>query len=124
MLKRGQTFQRRGPQKIAENSREHVCHKCGSPDHFLKFCPLWTLEHKRNNSDKTKDVKNDKYIPTNRRMTNQDSDLMSKEESEDEESENQSLLVIEQTDKYEFLALVAIAEREERESSCQTQETI
>ncbi|KAH0688887.1 hypothetical protein KY289_016245 [Solanum tuberosum] len=68
-------------------------------------------------------------------MTNQDSDLsmnksfvamggMSEEESEDEESENQSLLVIEQTDKCDFLAIVAIVEREERESSCQTQETI
>ncbi|KAH0685494.1 hypothetical protein KY290_016972 [Solanum tuberosum] len=68
-------------------------------------------------------------------MTNQESDLsmkkafaamggMSEEESEDEESKNQSLLAIEQTDKYDFLALVAITERDERESNCQTQETI
>ncbi|KAG5614500.1 hypothetical protein H5410_014324 [Solanum commersonii] len=66
-------------------------------------------------------------------MTNQDSNLsmkksfasmggMSKEESEDEEFENQSLLVIEQTDKYDFLALVAIAEREEKESNSEEEE--
>lgn len=54
MLKRGQIFQRRSPQKAAENLREQLCHKCGSPDHLIKLCPLWSLEHKKNNSDKTK----------------------------------------------------------------------
>ncbi|KAH0725513.1 hypothetical protein KY284_001378 [Solanum tuberosum] len=49
---------------------------------------------------------------------------MSEDESEDEETENQSLLAIEQTDKYDFLAPVAIVELEERENSCQIQETI
>ncbi|KAG5580150.1 hypothetical protein H5410_050777 [Solanum commersonii] len=108
MLKRGQTFQRRGPQKVTGNSREQVCHKCGSPDHFIKFCPLWALEHQMSNLEKGKDVKSDKSIPTNRRMTNQEVDILmkkefttmgnsSEEESEDEEIENQSLLAIEQT---------------------------
>ncbi|KAK6784555.1 hypothetical protein RDI58_018010 [Solanum bulbocastanum] len=68
-------------------------------------------------------------------MTNQEADLsmnkafvaiggMSKDESKDEEAENQSLLAIEQTDKYDFLALVAITEPGEKENICQTQETI
>ncbi|KAH0765386.1 hypothetical protein KY285_001257 [Solanum tuberosum] len=74
-------------------------------------------------------------IPTNRRMTNQEVDPsmnkafatiggMSEDESEDEETENQSLLAIKQTDKYDFLAPVAIVEPEERENSCQIQERI
>ncbi|KAK6784021.1 hypothetical protein RDI58_017475 [Solanum bulbocastanum] len=68
-------------------------------------------------------------------MTNQEVDLsmkkafaaiggMSEDQSEDEETENQSLLAIEQTDKYDFLALVAITEPGEAENSYQTQETI
>ncbi|KAG5581728.1 hypothetical protein H5410_052355 [Solanum commersonii] len=49
---------------------------------------------------------------------------MLEDESEDEETENQSLLAIEQTDKYDFLALVAIIELGEKENNSQTQETI
>ncbi|KAG5586799.1 hypothetical protein H5410_047233 [Solanum commersonii] len=45
---------------------------------------------------------------------------MSEDESEDEESENQSLLAIEQTKKYYFLALVAIIELGEKENICLT----
>ncbi|KAH0656862.1 hypothetical protein KY290_032525 [Solanum tuberosum] len=54
MLKRGQTFQRRSPQKVTGSSREQVYHKCGSPDHFIKFCPLWALEHKRSNPEESR----------------------------------------------------------------------
>ncbi|KAK4734066.1 hypothetical protein R3W88_008327 [Solanum pinnatisectum] len=97
MLKRGQTLQRSGPQKVTENSREQVSHKCGNPDHFIKFCPLWALEHKISNPEKGKDVKNEKYIPTNRKMTNQEADIsmkkaftaignLSEEEYKDEET--------------------------------------
>ncbi|XP_049399948.1 uncharacterized protein LOC125864044 [Solanum stenotomum] len=68
-------------------------------------------------------------------MTNQEADHsmtkafaamggMSEDESEDEETENQSLLAIEQIDKYHFLALVAITEPEDKENNCQIQETI
>ncbi|KAG5600527.1 hypothetical protein H5410_031897 [Solanum commersonii] len=68
-------------------------------------------------------------------MTNQKADLsmkkafavmggMSENEFEDEEAENQSLFEIEQSDKYDFLALVAITEPGELENSCQTQDTI
>ena len=75
------------------------------------------LEKKRNSSEKQKEIKNDKYIPTNRRMTNQEADLstkrafaamgdLSKEEFEDGGFENQSLLEIEQSNKYDFLALI------------------
>jgi len=136
MLKRGQVFQRRNPQKTNENTKEQVCHKCGSPDHFIKFCPLWALEQKRGTSKKLREVKNDKYIPSNRRMTNQEADLsmkkafaamgnLSEEESEDEELENKSLLAIEQSDEYDFLALVAISESEEEgRNICKSQETI
>ncbi|KAK4721468.1 hypothetical protein R3W88_011701 [Solanum pinnatisectum] len=61
MLKRGQVFQRRNFQKTTEKDpKEYVCHKYGSPDHFIKFCPLWGLEHKRNNPEKRKETKNDK----------------------------------------------------------------
>lgn len=35
---------------------------------------------------------------------------MSKDESEDEKIENKSILAIEKTEKYDFLALVAITE--------------
>ncbi|KAG5572487.1 hypothetical protein H5410_062253 [Solanum commersonii] len=70
---------------------------------------------------KEHEIKNDKYIPTNRRLANQDANLSVKkafaatgnqfeEESKDGGSENQSLLPIEETDKYEFLALVALEE--------------
>ncbi|KAG5586599.1 hypothetical protein H5410_047033 [Solanum commersonii] len=86
-----------------------------------------TLEHKNNNPDKAKDGKGDRDIPTNRRMTNQKADLSMKKAfdamggmSEDEKVENQSLLAIEQTDKYDFLGLVAITELGEKENSCQT----
>ncbi|KAG5571790.1 hypothetical protein H5410_061556 [Solanum commersonii] len=49
---------------------------------------------------------------------------MPKDESEDDQTENRSLLAIEQTDKYDFLALVTITEPDEMENSCQTQESI
>lgn len=118
MLKRGQTFQKKTSQKPSENTKDQVCHKCGSPDHFIKLCPLWALEQKKANFEKGQDIKNDKYIPTNRRMTNQEADLstrrafaamgdLSEEEFEDEGFENQSLLAIEQSNKYDFLALIA-----------------
>ncbi|KAG5611456.1 hypothetical protein H5410_022737 [Solanum commersonii] len=68
-------------------------------------------------------------------MTNQEADLlmkkafaamggMPKDESKDEETKNQSLLAIEQTDKYDFLTLVAITEPGEAKTSCQTRDTI
>ena len=47
MLKRGQTFQKKASQKPSENTKDQVCHKCGSPDHFIKFCPFWALEQKK-----------------------------------------------------------------------------
>ncbi|KAH0682992.1 hypothetical protein KY290_021584 [Solanum tuberosum] len=59
-------------------------------------------------------------------MTNQEANLSMKKAfavmggiSEDEQTENQSLLAIEQTDKYDFLALLAIAEPEDKENNCQ-----
>ena len=126
MLKRGQTFQKKAFQKPSENTKDQVCHKCGSPDHFIKFCPLWALEQKKANFEKGKDIKNDKYIPTNRRMTNQEADLstrrafaakgdLSEEEFEDGGFENQSLLAIEQSNKYDFLALIAKTDSEDDE---------
>ena len=59
MLKRGQAFQKKTPQKPSENTKHHVCHKCGSSDHFIKFCPLWALEQKKTTSEKGKDIKKD-----------------------------------------------------------------
>lgn len=63
---------------------------------------------------KEKVINNDKYIPTNRRMTNQEADRstkrafaalgdLSEEEFEDGRFENQSLLAIKQSNKYDFL---------------------
>ena len=126
MLKRGQAFQKKTSQKPSENTKDQVCHKCGSPDHFINFCQLWALEQKKANFEKGKDIKNDKYIPTNRRMTNQEADLstrrafaamgdLSEEEFEDEGFENQSLLAIEQSNKYDFLALHAETDSEDDE---------
>ena len=126
MLKKGQVYHRRNSQKITENPIHQVCHKCESPDHFVKFCPLKALEKKRNSLEKEKEIKNDKYIPTNRRMTNQEADLstrrafaamgdLSEEEFEDGGFENQSLLAIEQSNKYDFLALIAETDSEDDE---------
>ena len=47
----------------------------------------------------------------------------SDEESEGDETENQSLLALEQEDDYDFLALVAVETKEEKET-CRSQETI
>lgn len=69
MLKKGQAFQKKTPQKSNENTKDQVCHKCGSPDYCIKFCPLWALEKKKTNSEKGKDIKKDKFVPSNRRMT-------------------------------------------------------
>ncbi|XP_069150603.1 uncharacterized protein [Solanum lycopersicum] len=134
MLKRGQTFQKKAFQKPSENTKDQVCHKCGSPDHFIKFCPLWAVEQKKVNFEKGKDIKKDKFVPSNRRMTTQEADMSMKrafaamgnssdEEFEGDETENQSLLALEQEDDYEFLALVAVETKEERET-CRSQETI
>nr|XP_025887992.1 uncharacterized protein LOC112941868 [Solanum lycopersicum] len=134
MLKRGQPFQKKAFQKRSENTKEQVCHKCGSPDHFIKFCPLWAVEQKKVNYEKGKDIKKDKFVPSNRRMTIQEADMSMKrafaamgnssdEEFEGDEIENQSLLALEQEDDYDFLALVAVENKEERET-CRSQETI
>ncbi|XP_015075296.1 uncharacterized protein LOC107019261 [Solanum pennellii] len=134
MLKRGQAFQKKIPQKSNENTKAQVCHKCRSPDHFIKFCPLWALEQKKTNSEKGKDIKKDKFFPSNRRMTTQEADISMKrafaamgnssdEESEDDETENKSLLALEQEDEYDFLALVAVETKEEKET-CISQKNI
>nr|XP_010317985.1 uncharacterized protein LOC104646366 [Solanum lycopersicum] len=94
-----------------------------SPDHFIKFCPLWALEYKKNNPEKAKE---DRYIPNNLRRTNQEADIsmkkvlaaiggISEEESENEEIKNQSLLAIKQEDKYYFFVLVAVTEEANKE---------
>ena len=67
-------------------------------------------------------------------MTTQEADMSMKrafaargnssdEDSEGDETENQSLLALEQEDYYDFLALVAVETKEERET-CRSQETI
>ena len=123
MLKRGQAFQKKTSQKPSENTKDQVCHKCGSPDHFIKFCPLWALEQKKANSEKGKDIKKDKFVPSNRRMATQEADISMKkafaamgnssdEESEGDETENKSLLALGQEDDYDFLALVAVETKE------------
>ncbi|TMW81047.1 hypothetical protein EJD97_012454, partial [Solanum chilense] len=134
MLKRGQTFQKKTPQKSNENTKDQVCHKCGSPDHFIKFCPLSALEQKKTNSEKGKDINKVKSVPSNIRMTTQEADILMKrsfaamgnssdEESEDDETENKSLIALEQEDDYDFLALVAVETKEEKET-CRSHETI
>ncbi|TMX03822.1 hypothetical protein EJD97_013680, partial [Solanum chilense] len=130
MLKRGQTFQKKTPQKSYENTKDQVCHKCGSPDHFIKFCPLWALEQKKTTSEKGKDIKKDKFVPSNRRMTTQEADISMKKafatmgnSSDDDETENKSLLALEQEYDYNFLALVAVETKEEKET-CRSQQNI
>ena len=54
LLKKGLTFKKRSSHKNVENSREQLCHKCGSPDHFIKFCPLWALEYKKKTQKRQK----------------------------------------------------------------------
>nr|XP_010319962.1 uncharacterized protein LOC104647085 [Solanum lycopersicum] len=112
MLKRGQTFQKKASQKPSENIKDQ----------------------KKANFEKGKDIKKDKFVPSNRRMTTQEADMSmkrafaamgnsSEEESEGDETENQSLLALEQEDDYDFLALVAVETKEEKET-CISQETI
>ena len=67
-------FHGRNFQTITKSPIDQVCHMYGSTDHSIKFCPLKALEKKMNNSENEKEIKNDKYIPTNRRMTNQEAD--------------------------------------------------
>ena len=80
-------------------------------------------------------AKEDRYIPNNRRMTNQEADISMKkalaamggifeDEYENEEIENHSILAIKQEDNYGFLALVAVTEEAEKERTCQAQDTI
>ena len=78
MLKSGHAFQKKTPQKSNENTKDKVCHKCGSPDHFIKFCPLWALEQKKANFEKGKDIKKDKFVLSNRRITTQEVDISMK----------------------------------------------
>ena len=52
MLKKGQVYHKRNSKKISENPIDQVCHKCGSQDHIVKFCPLKALEKKRNSLKK------------------------------------------------------------------------
>ncbi|XP_069150826.1 uncharacterized protein [Solanum lycopersicum] len=47
----------------------------------------------------------------------------SDEESEDDETENKSILALEQEDDYDFVTLVAVENKEEKET-CRSQETI
>ena len=126
MLKKGQVFHGRNSKKITENPIDQVCHKCGSPNHLVKFCPLKALEKKSNSSEKEKEIKNDKYIPTTRRMTNQEADILTKrafaamgdlseEEFEDGRFENQSLLAMQKSNKYDFMALTAETDSEDDE---------
>ena len=63
MLKKGQVFHGRNSQKITKNPTYQICHKCGSLDHFVKFCPLKDLDKKRNSLEKEKEIKNDKTFP-------------------------------------------------------------
>ena len=92
------------------------------------------VEQKKVNFEKGKDIKKDKFVPSNRRMTTQEADMSMKrafaamgnssdEEFEGDETENQSLLALEQEDDYDFLALVAVETKEEKET-CRSQETI
>ena len=94
---------------------------------FIKFCPLWALEQKKTNFEKGKDIKKDKFVPSNRRMTTEEADISMKkvfaamgnssdEEYDDDETENKSLLALEQEDGYDFLALVALETKEEKET--------
>ena len=103
VLKRGQTFQKKTSQRSNENTKDQVYHKCGSTNHFIKFCPLWALEQKKTNSEKGKDIKKDKFVPSNRRMTTQAADISmkkafalmgnsSEEESKDDETEKNPFL--------------------------------
>ncbi|XP_069145603.1 intracellular protein transport protein USO1-like [Solanum lycopersicum] len=116
MLKRGQTFQKKASEKPSENTKDQA------------------LEQKKENFEKGKDIKKDKFVPSNRRMTTQETDMSMKrafaamgnssdEESEGDETKNQSLLALEQEDDYDFLALVAVETKEEKET-CRSQETI
>ena len=68
-------------------------------------------------------------------MTNQETNISMKkalaamgdifeDESENEEIKNQSLLAIKQEENYDFLALVAVTEEADKESTCQAQDTI
>ncbi|XP_055824625.1 uncharacterized protein LOC129893151 [Solanum dulcamara] len=136
ILRKGQTSQRRQSQKTTyKDLREQLCYKCGSPDHFINLCPLWTLKYKKNNPERTKEVRSDQYIPTNRRITNQKADMTvkkafaamensSREESDGTKAENQSLLAMKGEREYDFLSLVAIAESDDEENHDQAKNTI
>lgn len=79
---------------IDRELKKQLCHKCRSLDYFMKFCLLWILEYKKNNSDKVKEARSDHTITSNRSMATQQDDLDMKkaftamENSSEEESED------------------------------------
>ena len=88
------------------------------------------MEKKRTISEKGKDIKKDKSIPSNRRMTTQEAYLSMKRafaamgnSFDDGKTENKSLLALEQFDEYDFLSLLAMETKEEKDTY-RSQETI
>ncbi|TMW82391.1 hypothetical protein EJD97_006046, partial [Solanum chilense] len=89
---------------------------------------------KKTKFEKGKDIKKEKFVPSNRRITTQEAEISMKrtfvamgnssdEESEDDDTENKSLLALEQEVDYDFLALVEVETKEEKET-CKSKETI
>lgn len=79
------------------------------------------MDYKRNNPEKVRKPKNDQFVLKDIRMTNQEFYLSVKkaltamentsgDDSDGEASENQSFMVIEGPEKYDFLTLVAMEE--------------
>ncbi|XP_047270424.1 uncharacterized protein LOC124899562 [Capsicum annuum] len=122
MLRRSLNSQNRNQVLINYEKKNHVqvCHKCDSPKHFIKFCPLWTVDHKKNNQEKSKEKKKYLVLLSHKIMTKCEADVAvkrvldkmgkSSNEFEDEEPQNQSLLAMMEFDDKDPLALVAIAD--------------
>lgn len=95
MIKKHQSSQRKNWSRSSDKgNHEQVCHKCVSPDHFIKECPQWDVEYRRYHSDKAKETKHDQVINPNKRMTTREADnavekaLAVKEKTSSEESDD------------------------------------
>lgn len=51
--------------KVTYKNNADRCYKCSKKDHFIKDCPLWETEWKKNNPKKVKQQKRD-WVPRGR----------------------------------------------------------
>lgn len=134
MFKKGQNFQQKPQRNIEKEDRDQLCHKCGSPDQFIIFFPLWAVEHKTNMGYKLKEPKRDLVLPNHRRVMNQEADLAVKRafavldgcsyDSKEEDHQNQSLMAMMDTNDEDIISLVTLTDSNNEEEESKSSDNI